>query len=87
MRRLKVPHPPPKPSTALRNWLPEKMKNAIFGRNVSFVSAPRNKAKNAFHIVIVFNGIEPLTERAMYESDVSIKLGRPCEEKHLFHFY
>ena len=63
------------------------MKNAIFRRNVSFVSAPRNKAKNAFNIVIVFNGIEPLTERAIYESDVSIKLGRPCEEKHLFNFY
>ena len=49
------------------------MKNAILGRNVSFVSAPRNRAKKAFHIVIVFNGIEPLTERAIYESDVSIK--------------
>ena len=64
------------------------MKNAIFGRNISFVSAPRNKARNAFNIVIVFNGIEPLTERAMYESDVSIKNSAgPCEEKHLFNFY
>ncbi len=49
------------------------LKNATFGRDVTFVPAPRNLEKNAFHSVIVFNGVQPFTEREMCENDVPIK--------------
>ena len=36
------------------------MKGATRGRDVTFIPSPRNTTKHAFHIVVVFNGKQPL---------------------------
>lgn len=38
------------------------MKGATRGRVVEFIPSPRNTTKHAFHIVVVFNGKNPLIE-------------------------
>ena len=48
------------------------MKNAPLGHDVTFVPAPRNKSKNDFHVVALFNGVNPFTEREMCENNVEI---------------
>ncbi len=48
------------------------MGNAPFGHDVAFVPATRDKSKNAFHVVALFNGVNPLNEREICERDVEI---------------
>jgi hypothetical protein len=38
------------------------MKGATRGRAVTFIPSPRNTTKHAFHVVVVFNGKNPLIE-------------------------
>lgn len=51
-----------KPDPAFAQTVTANMKGATRGRDVTFVSSPRNTTKHAFHIVIVFNGKNPLIE-------------------------
>ncbi len=44
------------------------MKGATRGRDVTFIPSPRNTTKHAFHVVIVFNGKNPLIETEVCEN-------------------
>lgn len=48
------------------------MKNTIFGRDVTFVPSPRNATKHAYHVVVVFNGKNPLVETEVCENSDEI---------------
>ena len=50
----------------------ETMKGANFGRAVTYVPAPRNTDKRAFHIVTVFNGVAPFTDAEACENVAEI---------------
>lgn len=44
------------------------MKGATRGKDVAFVPSPRNTTKHTFHIVVVFNGKNPLIETEICEN-------------------
>ena len=44
------------------------MTGATRGRKVTFISSPQNDARHEFHVVVIFNGKNSLTERDICES-------------------
>jgi hypothetical protein len=60
------------------------MKGATLGRHVTFVPAPRNSEKNAFHIAVVFNGVNPFTVEDICEntSEIASRPNTPTTSMH-----
>ena len=60
------------------------MKGATLGRHVTFVPAPRNTEKNAFHIAVVFNGVNPFTVEDICEntSEIASRPNTPTTSMH-----
>jgi hypothetical protein len=50
----------------------DSMRGGPFGRDVKFIPSPRNKEKNAFHIVVIFNSAHSFTYTEACENDVEI---------------
>jgi hypothetical protein len=50
------------PAPSFAQTVTANMKGAAPGRDVTFVPSSRNTTKHAFHIVVVFNGKNPLIE-------------------------
>ena len=51
-----------KPAQEFARSVTANMKGSTRGRVVEFIPSPRNTTKHAFHIVVVFNGKNPLIE-------------------------
>lgn len=45
-----------------------QMKGATRGREVEFIPSPRNTIKHAFHVVVVFNGKNPVIENEVCQN-------------------
>lgn len=49
------------------------MKGTTRGRDISFIPSPRNTTKHAFHVVVVFNGQNPLIEAEICQNADEVK--------------
>lgn len=55
------------------------MKGATHGRDVTFVPSPRNTTKHGFHVVVVFNGKNPLIETEICRNSDEIVTAPPAD--------
>lgn len=60
------------------------MKGATRGRDVTFVPSPRNTTKHAFHVVVVFNGKNPLIETEVCQNSGEITTVPPAATTVMF---
>jgi len=61
------------PGQAFASAVTDKMKATTRGRDVAFIPSPRNTTKHAFHVVVVFNGQNPLIETEVCQNADEIR--------------